>query len=746
MLGNDRFAFETPNVIDPGDLPPSAPRRDDNDEEYQETRESTRRLLNDISDLDLTPTASSGDSGDLEQPYDPYHDEPDHQDDDEMQPGDDQAARNYAAALLLDSTDFTQKRKTKQAAFGRTVQLDAPASRHLVRKRLMRMGGKIGLVVAGMAFLTLLVALLARKHDTPTATNTSVPSSTRLAYIHDFLAQHGISALSHLQDTTTPQSKAAVFMALDTKAMPKLPQDPFQDVRFVQRYVLAVLYYAFQGPQWESQLSFLTQEHECSWNQPESFDDLIEKTTAVGVSCDPEKLVVRDILLPHHTTNDNKDGLQGSIPSELAFLLHLELFSVPDNQITGSLPSELRRLTHLEFLDLKYNQITGTLPSWIGQDCLGLEVLGLSNNLFQGALPSNLQNLVKLHTLAIDDNQFTGTGLPDVVNALTNLEYLYADRNFFTGEIQPDFMDQHQQLHVLDISNNDFTSTQWPEHLFRHPTLHVLDFANNRFASTLPEVIETNHQLEFFSLRNNQMYGEIPPSLQAFELLQHLDLHNNSFTGILPREWREMSQLTYLHVGHNDWTPTNQMPGFLDQLSNLRELSLANSQLSGTIPAWIATYLPELRFIDLSQNQLHGSIPDNLLGMDYLDYLFLYQNQLTGQIPQQGELFRVLAVHQNPQLQGDLNFLCTAQNTESDFLLAADCDSVQCDQSCCPTCCASGADSCFEQELAQYVTQDQGLWEFGYERPPFGFDPDILDEVGLFSVMESSKVNAEIEP
>jgi hypothetical protein len=59
MLGSERFAFERPNVMDPGDLPPSArPQESRGQKEYQQQGESGSLLLADFSDLQLAPDAN----------------------------------------------------------------------------------------------------------------------------------------------------------------------------------------------------------------------------------------------------------------------------------------------------------------------------------------------------------------------------------------------------------------------------------------------------------------------------------------------------------------------------------------------------------------------------------------------------------------------------------------------------------------------------------------------------------------
>ena len=158
MLGSDRFAFENGNVIDPGDLPPGQPTRnntnnnntpstcetsateDEDDQDYNEARESAARLLNDISDLDLSPVKkpplsarlpfrdfprrknnNSQQQGGVYSPYD--DDEPPVSSSHSLPAGGADEARLHAAALLSRNTHSAVGHSPQM---GRTMKLSAP--------------------------------------------------------------------------------------------------------------------------------------------------------------------------------------------------------------------------------------------------------------------------------------------------------------------------------------------------------------------------------------------------------------------------------------------------------------------------------------------------------------------------------------------------------------------------------------------------------------------------------------------
>jgi len=257
--------------------------------------------------------------------------------------------------------------------------------------------------------------------------------------------------------------------------------------------------------------------------------------------------------------------------------------------------------------------------------------------------------------------------------------------------------------------------------------------ANNRLSATLPTSIAEDYFLEYFSLRNNRMHGRVPSSIKQLRSLTHLDLQNNTFTGHLPLELKELTDLTFFAAGYNNFLPSNSMPPFLDEMTALQELSLPSTQLSGIIPDWIGVYLPQLEYIDFSNNRLKETIPASLMQMENLRYLLLHGNVLTGQIPAtSGTKFQIFTTHQNSPLVGDLTPLCT--NSVNLEVVATDCQTgITCP--CCTKCCKPDDITCFVAELSEKLKPMDGLWQLDFSRAPFAFDPDILDETGLFGAI-----------
>ena len=108
-------------------------------------------------------------------------------------------------------------------------------------------------------------ALQERMVSSPSSANNM---SERMSATVDLLVEHGISKRQDLLMVSSPQYQAAYWMAYSDKEPLWIPatSNEEQDLfRFVQRSVLAVLYYSLDGNNWVSALGFTSGVHECSW-------------------------------------------------------------------------------------------------------------------------------------------------------------------------------------------------------------------------------------------------------------------------------------------------------------------------------------------------------------------------------------------------------------------------------------------------------------------------------------------------
>jgi Leucine rich repeat len=758
MLGNERFVFETPNVIDPGDLPPSRPSREQDDgsdlkgtesstnlhfksknyqriqspgsrDDYNQARESAARLLRDIADLELNPTTPT------QTIYDPYDDDDDGSPyvEDHSLPhrtARKQQSRLHAVSLL--------KNETQPLSLQRTVKLrEGESSQNLLRKRILRCLQPyliwiglatiaIILVFSSMAFVKSMQQKRTQQLQTDDNNKPkgkyALESSVRFQNLVRLLSEGGISLSPDLQTRDTPQYRAAYWIANKD-----LEQREFSDPltigndphRVIQRYILALLYFATGGPDhWIKTLDFITATDECAWSQDLTMPNFISGRYNVGVGCDTN-LQVRSLFLP-------ENGLIGKLPNEIRFLNRINLISFPLNDLSGAIPEGLSEMQDLLYLDLNYNSFTGSIPDFMG-DFGRLQVLGLSNNQFGGSVPNSLGTLPSIKTLSLDDAL---TGSIDFVRHLDNLEYLYLDRNKFTSHLNDTLFESLDYLREIDLSDNQLKGEVDLSLLLEHEFLRVVDLSNNNFTGQFPDTVNSDNNLNHLSLRGNKFDGQISSStISSLAKLTHLDLQWNDYSGKLPYDLESISGLNLLFLGGNRFTP--YVPQ-LALLSNLRQLSLTDMNLT-KFPDWLDS-LTKLELLDVSYNNLSGSIDEGAWNLPNLKYLMLNDNKLSGEIPgNQNETKKLmfLALHHNA-LSGDANHVC--EISRSLIEITTDCD-LKCDKTCCKNCCASNTPNCFNDEVEDVMFGHDGAWQLKYSKSSFSFDPSILDEASLFKIV-----------
>ncbi len=163
-----------------------------------------------------------------------------------------------------------------------------------------------------------------------------------------------------------------------------------------EREALIALYDSTDGDHWVASTNWRKETGES--NDPGT------ECTWFGVTCDAEETTVLQLDL-------EQNGLVGTLPPELANLVHLQFLSfytfsfsgVPTppapNDLTGPIPPEWGNLSDLRELDLGASGwgdgLTGTIPPELG-NLTKLEFLSLGGNHLSGPIPPELGNLGNL--------------------------------------------------------------------------------------------------------------------------------------------------------------------------------------------------------------------------------------------------------------------------------------------------------------------------------------------------------------
>ena len=275
-------------------------------------------------------------------------------------------------------------------------------------------------------------------------------------------------------------------------------------------------------------------------------------------------------------------GLDGSIPGELAELTALKELYLYDNELTGSISPRLGNLSSLTHLHAYDNDLSGEIPPALG-NLAELRELRLDSNDLSGQLPPELGNLTRVTRLWFADNDLSGT-IPAELGNMSSLDWLNLGRNNIGGEI-PEELGNLSRLRRLYIYENDL-SGPIPGSLGNLSRLtHIVAQANDLSGEIPPEMGNLSN-LVWMGLHDNDLTGEIPEELGNLAKLQRLYLTNNELYGPVPDQLGNLSELTNLFLSYNYLS--GQIPQTLGDLGRLSRVRLAGNPFTGCLPAGLA--------------------------------------------------------------------------------------------------------------------------------------------------------------
>ena len=181
------------------------------------------------------------------------------------------------------------------------------------------------------------------------------------------------------------------------------------EIPVVECEALLLLFTNTIGENWTNNDGWLTTLTPCDW---------------YGVTCRNGRVEMLKL---------NENGLEGTIPPQLANLAKLKSLFLYGNQLTGPIPPELGLLDELQILRLDNNQLKGSIPPTLG-NLANLRQLLLQSNNLSGPLPPELGNLANLQVLYLQDNQLSGS-IPPALGNLANLQRLNLSGNNLSGEL-----------------------------------------------------------------------------------------------------------------------------------------------------------------------------------------------------------------------------------------------------------------------------------------------------------------------
>jgi uncharacterized protein YjbI with pentapeptide repeats len=318
--------------------------------------------------------------------------------------------------------------------------------------------------------------------------------------------------------------------------------------RYLQRFVLAVIYFALNGDKWKdcgradpacsangSRRSWLTDSSECTWNM---------------IACDENNRVIA-------FTNVTAEGTiavapYGFMPPEFSHLTALEEVVLNGTyydkfKVKGPLLAYLAKMTNLRTLKLRDADFTGTIPSDFAQKHPKLTVLDLRNNNMGGPIP-NLSGLQVLSKLNLSANSFVGT-IPATIGSMRALTRLDLRMNQLTGEI-PATVFTLTNLNILDVGANMLRGTIASE-IGILANLTEVSLGPSNMTGTLPSALFSLTALSLLRLHDSQFSGPLREEdfVQNADMISLLQLANNDFSGPIPiNAWESVEQLKELYI------------------------------------------------------------------------------------------------------------------------------------------------------------------------------------------------------
>ncbi len=313
------------------------------------------------------------------------------------------------------------------------------------------------------------------------------------------------------EDPLSPQSRAMDWLLADTFSL----SEHRETVEILERYVLAVLYYSTNGPNWKlAELSFRDGISACDWNNGLTHDH----DEARGIYCSGKSTVQRVLL--------SSVGLTGTIPWELNLLGDLIEITVNHNALRGTLPFDFTKLSNLQALLVWGNSLRGSLPIHLP---LSLRLLDFSSNLMSGTIPSEWGvNLPDITYISLFENDLVGT-IPSELGLLTALEYLYIYTNRVTG-VLPSELGLLTNLVEFKVNSNELSGTV-PTELGQLTTLRELYIYINRFTGVLPSELGLLTDLVEFAASSNEFTGTMPTEFAQLQKLENFTFYENFLTG-----------------------------------------------------------------------------------------------------------------------------------------------------------------------------------------------------------------------
>ena len=213
---------------------------------------------------------------------------------------------------------------------------------------------------------------------------------------------------------------------------------------------------------------------------------------------------------------------------------HLVDVEAQFNKLSGSIPEKWWSSRMLSRLNIADNQLNGTISPSIG-NMDGLRGLYLQKNRLSGPLPTEIGKLTSLSFVYLNSNRLTGP-IPNEMATMSALEKLWLHKNDFEGSL-PEDIGQISKLGELRLQSNPRLGGSIPDSFYDLKELYRCDLRSCNFSGSLNSSrISQLQKMTDFRLSSNKFSGPLPMEIQDLPLLRDIQLANTDLTGSIPTE------------------------------------------------------------------------------------------------------------------------------------------------------------------------------------------------------------------
>eukprot|EP00536_Pseudo-nitzschia_multiseries_P000444 jgi/Psemu1/233589/estExt_Genewise1.C_60023 len=312
------------------------------------------------------------------------------------------------------------------------------------------------------------------------------------------------------------------------------------------RYILAVLYYALGGEEWDRYSFWLREDKEhCNW-------EYVYCRIKRGENGKPKTYFkpVTEFQLKDY------NSLIGSLPSELLHLSKLREFQVGNNKQKLSNGEKRNKISSIQvfengmdslrFLNLDGNPIKSLKDLF---RLTNLDTLDFSETDLKGTLPSDIQQLSKLTRLDLSDNALSGS-LTNHFHTMSNLERINLGGNM---ELEGDLdvilncSSRKDKLKTVRVDKTGIRGI-FSEELLGFEAMEFFYVSHSKFSGSIPPGIKKWTNLKKLAVRAcPSLTGTVPSELGELSLLTNLIIAGTGLTGSIPAELCAFADLTIFH-------------------------------------------------------------------------------------------------------------------------------------------------------------------------------------------------------